>query len=244
MKLNIFESYDEMSAATADFVAGIVKKRPNSLITLPSGDTPTKTLKNLVAKANAGEISFDRTSFVGLDEWVGMDKDSEGSCQHYIYDNFFNPLNIKSQQITFFNAMADDLTEECEKIDKHIASHGPLDLVLIGVGVNGHIGLNEPGTSFTSFCHTIDLEESTKTIAQKYFSGSHAVQEGITLGVAHLMNARTIVLIANGMKKANIIQKIVEGSITESVPGSILQIHKNCHFFLDREAASLLQRSN
>jgi glucosamine-6-phosphate isomerase len=243
MHVTVKKDYDSMSLAAANFVAAAVKRNPKCILTLPSGDTPTKTLKNLVVMAERGEINFQQTHFVGLDEWVGMDRFSEGSCQHYIYGNFFHPVKIRAEQITFFDAKASDLMVECKNVDDHIKKNGPIDLVLVGVGVNGHIGLNEPGTPFTSLCHTIDLEDTTKSVAQKYFQGSQALQEGITLGISHIMNAKAVVVIANGMKKTNIIQKIIEGPVTESVPGSILQRHQNCHFFIDEDAAAMLKRS-
>jgi len=230
-----------MSAATADFVINHIRQDPNILLCLPSGDTPTRTLKILVDEARSGKVDFSHAHFVGLDEWVGMDRYNEGSCQHYIYSNFFSPLKIAKEKITFFDAKAEDLVAECKRVDQFIADKGPIDLVVVGVGVNGHIGLNEPGSSFDSLCHTIDLEETTKKGAQKYFSDTKALQDGITLGLAHIMNAKTVVVIANGLTKAYIIHQIIEGTVTESVPGSVLQRHSNCHFFLDQDAASLLK---
>jgi glucosamine-6-phosphate isomerase len=243
MKITVLDSYEKMSGAAADFITAHVQQNPNSLLCFGSGDTPTGTLKKLVDYTGTGKVDFKHCLFVGLDEWVGMDRYTEGSCQHYVYSNFFNPLKIDHGKITFFNAMANDLDVECKRIDQYLLDNGPIDLLLLGVGVNGHIGLNEPGTPFDSNCHTIDLEDSTKKTAQKYFSGSKALQEGITLGLAHLMRATTVVLIANGIKKASILHRVMEGPVSENVPGSILQRHPNCHCFADKEAASLLKTS-
>ena len=243
MKVNIYQTYHDMSAATADFVVDVVAKKPTALLCLPSGDTPTKTLQLLVEYSRAKKIDFSKCRFVGLDEWVGMDRTSEGSCQQYIYTNFFDPLKIPQENIVFFNAKAEDLKKECKLVDDFIFKNGPIDLVLVGVGTNGHIGLNEPGASFNWYSHYIELEESTKKAAQKYFSETKTLHQGITLGLRHILDAKITVVIANGLKKAGIIQKIIEGEVTENIPGSVLQRHANCYFFLDKEAGSLLKPS-
>jgi glucosamine-6-phosphate isomerase len=243
MKVNIFSTYNEMSAATADFLIAHVLQKPNALLCLASGDTPTGTLKNLVNAAQQHQADFSQSDFVGLDEWVGMDKSIEGSCQHYIYTNFFDLLKIPQEKIKFFNAKAHDLRAECRVIDKFIADKDQIDLLLVGVGVNGHIGLNEPGSAFDTLCHVVPLAESTKKGAEKYFNDSKVLKEGITIGLAHMLKAKTVIVIASGAKKSAIIRQIIEGPVTESVPGSVLQRHPNVHFFIDQEAASALADS-
>jgi glucosamine-6-phosphate deaminase len=230
-----------MSIATANFIADHVTRNPTSLLCFPSGDTPTGTFKLLVEYSKSGKIDFSQCRFVGLDEWVGMDRYIQGSCQHYMYAHFFDVLNIPAERIVFFDARAKDLDHECKRIDQYIFSHGSIDVIVVGVGVNGHIGLNEPGASVNSYSHHIPLEESTKQGAQKHFSGTQVLSEGITLGIKHMLEAKTAVVIASGEKKASVIQKIIEGPITEQVPGSILQQHTHCYFFLDREASQFLQ---
>ena len=241
MIVNRYDSYEAMSSAVAEFVSGQVSKKPDSLLCVPSGDTPTGFLKKLVEKKIAGELSFDRARFVGLDEWVGMGKDDVGSCKHYVYNPFFYPAGIGENQIVFFDAKSDNLRDECKKVDDYIFSNGPIDLVIVGVGVNGHIGLNEPGVSPANYCHVVELEESTIRVAQKYFHDSTRLERGITLGLQHIMEAKTVVVIANGLKKAPVINKIINGPRTATIPGTILQLHTNCYFFLDRDAASELQ---
>jgi glucosamine-6-phosphate isomerase len=241
MKIQISKSYAEMSAAAATLIAKQIHNKPKSLLCFPSGDTPTNTLKILVSNSLERKIDFSQCHFIGLDEWVGMDQYDEGSCQHYMYEQFFNPAKIQPQQITFFDAKARDLTVECKRVDNTILQHGGLDLIVVGVGMNGHIGLNEPGTSFNSYCHTSILDEVTKNVGQKYFSSSTPLTKGITVGLKHMMEAKTMVVIASGEKKSGIMQKIIEGAITEQVPGSILQQHKNVIFFLDEAAASQLK---
>lgn len=242
MNIHIAETYQDMSQATANLVEACIKTKPESLLCFPSGDSPTGTLNKLIKDAQRGAADFRRCWFVGLDEWVGMDKNDDGSCQQYVYANLFDPLQIPANRIMFFDAKANDLAAECKKTDRFIFDHGPLDILIVGVGLNGHIGLNEPGSSFTSYAHVVDLAESTKTSGQKYFSQATKLEKGITIGIQHMMEAVTVVVIASGEKKADIIQKIIEGKVTEDIPGSILQQHPNCYVFLDQGAASKLTR--
>jgi glucosamine-6-phosphate deaminase len=243
MELLIQPDYNTLSAATADHIAKQILVKPASLLCFPSGDTPTGTLNLLVDRSRQGKINFSQCHFIGLDEWVGMGRYDEGSCQHYMYSQFFEPAKISDEQITFFNAKAKDLKAECHLVDKAIFKHGALDLIVVGVGMNGHIGLNEPGTAFDTYCHSSKLDETTKNVGQKYFSSSTPLSQGITVGLKHMMEAGTMIVIASGEKKSGIIRKIIEGPVTEEVPGSILQRHKNVFFILDEAAASQLSQS-
>jgi glucosamine-6-phosphate isomerase len=243
MKIQVYKTYADMSEAAAEFIVNTIDDLPAPLLCLPSGDTPTGTLQHLVALAKSKKVDFSKCTFVGLDEWIGMDKSDTGSCQHYVYDKFFHPAGIPESKIIFFNAKADNPQKECDRINSYLKANGPLDVVLVGVGMNGHIGLNEPGVSPEMESHVVELESTTKLGAQKYFTRATSVEKGITLGLKTIMNSRTVVVIANGAKKAEIIQRIIEGPVTGNVPGSILQQHTNCYFFLDEEAASKLTLS-
>ncbi|MDO1448664.1 glucosamine-6-phosphate deaminase [Rhodocytophaga aerolata] len=238
MKISIFPDYQEMSRAAADFVAKYVNKHPRSLLCFPSGDTPTGTLQLLVQYGLEKKVDFSQCRFVGLDEWVGMDEHTPGSCKQYMYTHFFHPLHIPKENIVFFDAKATDLAQECKRIDQSIFEHGPIDIMLVGVGLNGHIGLNEPGSSFDLYAHVRDLDAVTIETAQKYFTSETLLKQGITLGIKHLLEAKTAILIASGSKKASIIAKALEGEISNKVPASVFQIHPNGLVMLDKEAAS------
>lgn len=240
MNIHVFKNYAEMSDGAAAMLVSLIRTKNKSLVCLPSGDTPTLTLRRLVEMARQGAVDFTNTTFVGLDEWVGMDKDDPGSCQHYVYNHFFYPADIPSSRIVFFDAKAKDPGDECRKVANYLRENGPLDVVLVGVGMNGHIGLNEPGVEPDLDAHVVTLEKTTKEVAQKYFTESKTLEKGITLGLAQIMAARTVIVIANGLRKADIIQKIVEGPVSRQVPGTILQEHPSCHFFVDEDAASQL----
>src|SRR5690349_8900129 len=133
MKVSIFKSYDEMSAAAADFVISQLQRSPDMLLCIASGDTPTGMLRNLLRESQSGKADFGQARFVGLDEWVGMDKSINGSCQHYIYHHLFDPLKISKNRIKFFDATASDLASECEAIDRYLETNGPIDLLVLGV---------------------------------------------------------------------------------------------------------------
>jgi glucosamine-6-phosphate isomerase len=153
-------------------------------------------------------------------------------------------LQMAPSQYWLFNAMADDLTAECLKMDEHIKEAGGIDILLVGIGMNGHIGFNEPGTSFDSFCHVALLDETTKTVGQKYFKEQIELNKGITIGLGHLLTAKKVFLQANGIKKAEVIKQTVEGTITEDFPASIMQQHTNGFILVDEEAGSLLNKSH
>jgi glucosamine-6-phosphate deaminase len=243
MKVIIRKTYEDMSAAVADIVLDQLLRKPESLFCFPSGDSPTGMLNILVKLIKEGKADFSRSKFVGLDEWVGMDRNDVGGCKHYMYEKFFDPAGIRNEQIIFFDAKANDLKSECKKVDDAIFKSGGIDLVVVGIGLNGHLGLNEPGSSFENYCHVVDLEESTIKVAQKYFSDSTILKQGITLGLKHITESKTAIVIAGGEKKSQIIQKIIEGPVTEQVPGSIMQTLKQGLVIIDHGSASCLNLS-
>jgi glucosamine-6-phosphate isomerase len=243
MDIRIYKDYTAMSEAAAAFMISLIKSIARPKVCVASGDTPTATLQRLVDLKTKGAVDFSDAHFIGLDEWVGMDKNDRGSCSQYVYSNFFDPAGISEKQITFFDAKAQDLQKECDRVNQYLKTNGPLDVVLVGVGMNGHIGLNEPGVAPDLDSHVVDLEKSTREVAQKYFSEKTTVEKGITLGLGTIMKAKTVIVIASGEKKSSIIQKLVEGPISVDVPGTILRQHSSCYFLLDEAAASRLTLS-
>lgn len=237
MKVAVYNNYQEMSTATAEFISNYVNQKPRSLLCFPSGETPTATLDLLVQYSLQKKVDFSQCRFVGLDEWVGMDEHMPGSCKHYMYTHFFNRLHIPRENIAFFDAKAKDLDKECKRIDQYIFDHGPIDIMLVGMGLNGHVGLNEPGVSFDLYAHYINLDAITIETAQKYFPSDTPLKQGITLGIKHIMEAKTACLFASGTKKAGILAKALEGEISSNVPASIFQIHPNSLVMLDKDVA-------
>lgn len=241
MKILTFSDYDEASRKTAEFIVDFVNNKPDALLSFPAGHTSLGTFKYLAGYAAQGKADFNRCTFVGLDEWVGLGKNDEGSCEGFMYKNLFKPLNINPKNIVFFDANADDLGQECQRMDSFIRKNEAIDLMLLGAGMNGHLGLNEPGISPDLHSHVTELDPLTKVVGQKYFEKPVKLEKGITLGLKTIMETRTVVLQITGSNKAEIARKIVNGGITTDVPASILKNHSNAYLFLDSDAASLLK---
>ncbi|WP_454803310.1 glucosamine-6-phosphate deaminase [Mucilaginibacter phyllosphaerae] len=244
MKISIYDTNDDMSKAAAELVAKQLAEKPASVICFPSGDSPTGMLNYLVQWANEGKIDLTQSFFIGLDEWVGMDENDQGSCKYYLKHNFFDKLNTKLTNVTLFDAKAADLDAECERMNSFISSKGGLDVMIVGIGMNGHLGLNEPGTPFDLYAHRSELDPITVQVGQKYFTKETALTEGITLGLKHLSEAGKAVLIASGAKKANIIYESLQGPVSTEVPASILQKLPNACVLLDKDAASGLEHAS
>lgn len=240
MQIRISSNYDEMSRAAANFIGEYIKQNPAALLCFPSGDTPTGIFKYLVEDTRAGKLDFKDCTFVGLDEWAGLDGSTPGSCRHYMDQHLFIPLGIDPAKIHFFDGAAADLQQECNRINEFIKEKGPIDLMMVGLGLNGHVGLNEPGVDFSLYAHLSELEAGTKDTAKKYFKEDVALAGGITLGPAHLAEARVSVIIASGSKKAGVLAKALEGEVSNDLPASIIQRHPDAYIFIDRDAAAFL----
>ena len=241
MELKVYKNYKDLSHAVADEVVELLKENPEAVICLASGDSPRLTCQLLVQQLKAEHVDTTRFTFIGLDEWVGIPPSNEGSCHYFFQHEIFKPMNLSMHQTHLFDATSRDLAEECEKMDAFIAQKKGIDLMIVGIGMNGHIGFNEPGVSFDNYSHVIDLDEMTLTVGQKYFKTAVPLQKGITLGLKHLLESKKAILMANGDKKASVIKKAAELDVTNNFPASIMQTHTNGAIMIDEEAASLLQ---
>ncbi len=229
-----------MSREAARFIVDLVKDKPDSLFCFAAGDTPLGTFSFLVEAAIQKDVSFDLCHFVSLDEWVGLGADDAGSCRQTLDAHFFNKLAIEQSNIHFFNGNSDDLEKECRQMNDFIQLCGPIDFLLLGLGMNGHLGFNEPGASMDAESHVIQLDATTKKVSVKYFQEAKPVQQGITLGMKQITEARTVMLIADGLHKADIILQSMQQSVTNRVPASLLRNHPDAHLYLDEKAASKL----
>ncbi|HHY82904.1 MAG TPA: glucosamine-6-phosphate deaminase [Clostridiales bacterium] len=241
MNTVIFSNYEEMCKKIAQEIAEVVKAKPNALLCLAAGHTSLGVFDEMVALARDGAVFFDRCIFVGLDEWAGKGIGDDGSCIGFMKANLFDRLGIKDENIVFFNGNG-DLSAECSRVDKFIENNGPIDYIMLGIGMNGHLGLNEPGTSFDLYSHVVELDETTKTVGQKYFSQHTQLSGGITMGMLHFRDAKRVVLMANGSKKAEIIKKLWESEPNEAVPASYLKKLNHASLYLDSDAASLISK--
>lgn len=239
MQVEVFKDPQELAEHTAEFIINLVREKPTATLILTSGDTPVKTYKKIVELAQSSD--FDQVTVIGLDEWVGVPATSEGSCRYIVEENLLKPLNVNTAQYTFFDSMTDDLQSECARVDKLIFEKGGADFIIVGVGLNGHIGLNEPGTSFDLYCHVSKLAEITVSTGQKYFNQSTELTQGITIGLKHLLEAKIAIMIATGERKAAIIQEVVLQDPNINLPATVFKKHINGHIWIDKAAASLLQ---
>jgi glucosamine-6-phosphate isomerase len=151
--------------------------------------------------------------------------------------HLFDEIDYSAENLCFFDGESSDLTRECKKTDDFIKKNGPVDMILLGAGMNGHLGLNEPGTSFDLYSHIVNLDDTTKKVGQKYFSGKVNLSKGITLGLKYIMESKTVFLQISGSRKASIVKKLVNSEITTALPASALKGHKNAFLLLDKQAA-------
>jgi galactosamine-6-phosphate isomerase len=243
MKIFVSDTYQAMSKQAADDVIEIMSSRKQPLICTASGDSPTGLYKEIVERVSKRQLNVSDWFFVGLDEWAGMNANDDGSCRYHLNQQLFLPLGIASERICFFDGRG-DLQAECDRTENFIDEHGGIDVAILGLGMNGHIGMNEPGTSARMYSHITDLDPTTQQVGQKYFKKQQTLTQGVTLGVATLMEARNIILLISGKHKADIAQQVIEDDISEKIPGTLLRKHPGLKIYLDSQAASQMMSAD
>lgn len=234
-QLEVTKDYLEMSQVAARLIIETFKAKPEGLYCFAGGDTPVKTLNLLVTAHKQGEIDLTKAYYIELDEWVGLDEKNSGSCIAYLKKELFDPANVPLEQVHYFNALAEDLLGECEQANQVIDAHGGLTLSLLGVGVNGHLGFNEPGVDFTSKAHIVNLDESTQTVGQKYFTTEVDRSKGITLGIQQLLESEILLIEASGEKKRAAIHQLLSTDKPQTAwPVTAVKVHNNCHVIVDQ----------
>ena len=241
MKIIVADTHDAMSKTVADDIIQLMRAAKHPLICTASGDSPAGLYKQLVQKVNTKELNVSDWYFVSLDEWAGMNGKDEGSCRFHLNNELFDPLKVPAERICFFDGRADNLEMECTEVENFIKTHGGVDVAIVGLGMNGHVGMNEPGTSASLRSHVADIDPVTQKTGQKYFKEQRQLTHGVTLGLATIMEATNIILLVNGGHKAQIVQRVLEGDISETLPASLLRNHAGLKVYLDREAAALLR---
>lgn len=240
MKVRVYKDYDQLSVSLASEMIGAIQTKPDSFFCLATGDTPKLAYQFFVEKVQEQSIDISKCFFVGLDEWLGIPPQNEGSCHYFLYKNLFSPLGIKASQIHLFNALAKNLQEECETMNRVIEERGGIDFMVLGIGMNGHVGFNEPGVDIENKAHVISLDETTKTVGQKYFREKAAIQKGVTIGFKQIMQTPKVCVAANGSKKSEIVEKALSGKISNTVPVSLLRNHLECTLLLDEALGTLI----
>jgi galactosamine-6-phosphate isomerase len=237
MQTKTLKNYEKMSQAAAEEIIQSIKANPKATLCFASGDTPKRACQILVERIKGEQIDISNCQFIGLDEWIGITPENEGSCTYFLMNYLFKPLNLNPDQYHLFDSDESNSAVECLKMDEFIKKSGGLDCILVGIGLNGHIGFNEPNIPFTNYCHVAELDELTISVGQKYFNATTTLSKGITVGLQHLMEAKKAILIANGSKKAAIMKAVFESEISNQIPATIMRTHPNGLVLIDEEAA-------
>lgn len=228
MKIIRAKDYDQMSRKAANIISAQVIMKPDCVLGLATGSSPLGIYRQLIEWYNKGDVDFSECYSVNLDEYVGLDITSDQSYVYFMHHNFFDSINIREDHTSIPNGKNADIAAECERYDKQIASLGGIDLQLLGIGRNGHIGFNEPDHVFTKGTHCVSLAESTIEANKRFFDSIDDVpRQALTMGICDIIQAKKVVLVASGEDKADAVQKAFFGPVTPEVPASILQLHPN-----------------
>jgi glucosamine-6-phosphate deaminase len=244
--IRIFDSPHDTAAATARRIADALARKPALVLGLPTGRSPIATYERLCELYSMHQIDFARAITFNLDEFAGIAPSHPGSFRTFMERHLFRCINLAAQQIHFLNGAAADLDAECERYDAEIDAAGGIDLQLLGIGRNGHIGFNEPADELTARTHRVRLAESTRRDNAALFGGDAAQvpREALSMGMATILKADALLLIATGERKADCVERALRGPISTHLPASFLQLHRRVELYLDRAAAARLTESD
>lgn len=241
MRFIVTKDYNDMSRKAANIISAQIITKPNCVLGLATGSTPVGTYKQLVEWYNKGDLDFSEVSTVNLDEYKGLDHENDQSYYYFMMNNLFKHVNIDLSRTHVPDGTEPDPEKACADYEKIVKSYGGIDLQLLGLGHNGHIGFNEPADDFPKVTHCVDLTESTIKANARFFEKIEDVPtQAYTMGIGTIFKAKRILLIASGKDKAEIVKKAFCGPIDPQVPASILQLHPDVTVVLDKDAASLL----
>lgn len=228
MKMIVTETNEGLARQAANIIAAQVILKPDCVLGLATGSSPLGTYARLAEMCDAGELDFSKVRSVNLDEYIGLDGNNDQSYRYFMNTNLFSKININLENTNVPSGIAEDLDAECARYDQLIEDLGGIDLQLLGIGLDGHIGFNEPADFFAKGTNIVDLHESTIQANARFFENEDQVpKKAITMGMAAIMKAKRVLLIANGPAKKDILDKAFNGPITPQVPASILQLHPN-----------------
>lgn len=244
MNVRVFASEQEAAAACAAHIATVVRARPELVLGLPTGRSPLNVYRELVALHARGELDLSRATTFNLDEFLGLAPDEPGSFRAYMERHLFEHVKLAPERVHFLDGSAPDAEAECARYDAAIAAAGGLDLLMLGIGPNGHVAFNEPGEGLVAKSHRALLSRETRQTLAPLFGdeASRVPMAALTLGMAAVLQARQVLLLAFGASKAAAVTAMVHGPITSRCPASFLQLHKDVHLWLDPAAASGLRR--
>ena len=242
MKIIRAKDYNDMSRKAANIISAQVIMKPNCVLGLATGGTPVGTYKQLIDWYNKDDLDFAEVTTVNLDEYRGLPRDNPQSYWSFMHDNFFNYVNIDPARINLPDGTNLDAEAECKRYDDVIHQVGGIDLQLLGIGHDGHIGFNEPGAAFELGTHCVNLTQETIEANKRFFDGNVDLvpKQAYTMGIKTIMQARKVLMVVNGAGKAEIVKKAFFGPVTPEVPASILQMHPDFILVGDAEALSLI----
>ena len=236
MRIIYVKTYEQLSRKAANIISAQVILKPDCVLGLATGSSPVGTYRQLIEWYNKGDIDFSETTTVNLDEYVGLGENDEQSYRYFMQKNLFDHINIKRENTFVPDGLADDLNEECNAYDARIRRLGGIDLQLMGIGFDGHIGFNEPSDVFDKNTHVVDLHESTIKANSRFFASENDVpRQAVSMGMVSIMQARKVLLIANGAGKKEILGKALYGPVTPHIPASLLQLHNDVTVIFSEE---------
>lgn len=241
MKVIIAKDYEEMSKKAFEVMREVVKGNPRAVLGLATGSTPIGLYKNMIEDHKRNCTSYREIRTVNLDEYAGLDYSSDQSYVYFMRSNLFDYIDIDLKNTNIENGKAADRQAECDRYNRLLEGMQQ-DIQVLGIGSNGHIAFNEPGTPFGSVTHIVDLAESTiKDNSRMFKSIDEVPRQAFTMGLKNIMNSKKILILANGANKAKAVYGLVKGEVTEAVPASVLQLHPDCTLVCDEAAAALLK---
>ncbi len=240
MDFRIFDTAEEIARVCADYYSALLQKKPDAVLGFATGASPIPTYRELIRRNHSGALSFRNVTTFNLDEYCELPREDKNSYYTFMHENLFSQIDIREENVHLLNGNAADLNAEAAAYEQAIGTAGGIDLQLLGIGTNGHIGFNEPADHFTNKTFVVELAKSTVTSNKIYFENGAMPTHAITMGIGTIFAARQIILIATGSKKAKAIGMTVNGDITPRCPASVLQFHPNTVLLLDKEAAAEL----
>lgn len=245
MEVIIKEHYDQICEEAVKIIHQAWKKKNNLVLGLPTGRTPLGVYKRLIESYQKEEIDFSRTVTFSLDEYLGLKENHPQSFAYYLENNLYQHINLKKENIFRLKGTPEDIDQHCQDYEEKIKSRGGIDLQILGIGRNGHIGFNEPSSSLSSRTRVKTLAEETVEANSRFFDDKNEVPRFcLTMGIGTIMESKMILLMASGENKSEAIQKTIEGPVTASVPASVLQHHPQAKIIIDQKAASRLARKD
>ena len=242
MRIIRTKNYDDMSKKAADLIASVILLKPNCVLGLATGSSPIGTYKNLVKMYKDGNLDFSQVKSVNLDEYKGLPRDNEQSYYYFMHDNLFSHVNIDLKNTHLPNGMEKNSEKACKEYDEVIASMNGVDMQLLGLGHDGHIGFNEPNSFFDKTTHCVNLTQMTIEANKRFFASIDDVpKQAYTMGIGTIVAAKMVIMVVSGKDKSEILKKSFFGPVTPEVPASILQFHPNFILVADEDALSLIE---